>query len=172
MTRVGPEPTTVGEDLVTALYVAHYGALVRLAALLLDEPAACEDVAQEAYIRVWGRHRKFSDQEAALAYLRKTVLNLARSTLRRRLVASRRTPNAVESVAAADADAIRAFASQAVVQAVRALPRRQREAVVLRHYLGLSEAETAQALGVSVGSVKGYASRGLANLADQMEQWR
>ena len=172
MTRVGPEPTAVGEDLVTALYLAHYAAFVRLAALLLDEPAACEDVVQEAYIRVWERNRQFRDQSAALAYLRKTVLNLARSTLRRRLVAARRTATAAESGPAADADAIRSFASHAVVLAVRGLPRRQREAVVLRHYLGLSEAETADALGVSVGSVKGYASRGLASLAEQMEQWR
>lgn len=172
MTRVGPEPTAVGEDLVTALYLAHYGALVRLAALLLDEPAACEDVVQEAYVRVWARPRQFRDPTSVLAYLRKTVLNQARSTLRRRLVASRRPPASPTSAAAADVDAIRAFASQAAVRAIGELPRRQREVVVLRYYAGLSEAETADTLGISAGSVKGYASRGLAALAEQMEQWR
>ncbi|HVT20298.1 MAG TPA: sigma factor, partial [Mycobacteriales bacterium] len=83
-----------GADDLAALYVVHYPSLVRLAALLLDETAACEDVVQEAYIRLAASRRmeRMRDPEAGLSYLRTTVLNLARSTLRRRMVATRYAP--------------------------------------------------------------------------------
>src|SRR5258706_5217894 len=81
---------TDADEALTRLYATHYRSLLRLAALLLDEPAACEDVVQEAYVRVL--RRPIDDRDKVLAYLRQTVVNLARSTLRRRLVAHRLTP--------------------------------------------------------------------------------
>ena len=154
------------------LYRANYGQLLRLAALLLDEPTACEDVAQEAFIRVFGRVARVERSEATLAYLRQTVVNLARSRLRRRQV-MRRHPDPVSRAEREPEEAgVAALEHQAIVTALRALPRRQREAVVLRYYAELSEAETATALGVSVGSVKSYTSRGLATLESQLEGLR
>jgi RNA polymerase sigma-70 factor (sigma-E family) len=160
------------DDLISELYIANYEMLVRVASLLLDEPAACEDVVQEAYIRAWSRQARLRDPAKALAYLRQTVVNLSRSALRRRVVAARPRlgPRLVDR--SADDATIQRFAEQAAVKALARLPRRQREVVVLRYFAGLSEAETADALGLSVGSVKGYGSRGLSRLAVWMEDWR
>jgi len=158
--------TMAAVDDLAALYAAHYGSLVRLAALLLDDTAGCEDVVQDAYVRVHGR--RMDDPDKALAYLRQTVVNLARSTLRRRLVARRLTPRPertdVEDAAYATVE------RDALVQALRALPRREREAVVLRHVADLTEVQTANVMGCSVGSVKGYTSRGLARLGTHLKE--
>lgn len=170
------EPVARGSDgpgpaaLFTALYAEHYGALVRLAALLLDDVTACEDVVQEAFVRVHGA--RLRDPDRALAYLRQTVVNLSRSALRRRLVALRHLPRPAPDGAPADEGAYAAVERAAVVRALRALPRRQREAVVLRFWADLSEAQAASALGVSVGSIKGYTSRGLAALTVALEELR
>jgi RNA polymerase sigma-70 factor (sigma-E family) len=163
------EDVPVTDDLA-ALYVVHYQSLVRLAALLLDETAACEDVVQEAYIRLAASRRleRLRDPDAGAAYLRTTVLNLARSSLRRRVVASRYAP-LVHRPDRIDDETIRAVERAAVVAAMRTLPRRMREAVALRYYADLTEAQAAEVMGVSVGAVKSYTSRGLERLADQLK---
>lgn len=153
---------------LTALYAEHYRALVRLAALLLDDVGACEEVVQEAYIRVHGAWGRLQDRDKALAYLRQTVVNLARSTLRRRLVAIKHAPKPMPHAASAEEGAYALVERAAVVRALRELPRRQREAIVLRYYGDLSEADTAVVMGCGVGSVKAYTSRGLAALADKL----
>jgi len=154
-------------DLAT-LYAAHYRSLLRLAALLLDDTAACEDVVQEAYVRMHGRY--LEDPNKALAYLRQTVVNLARSALRRRLVAHRLAPpperHAVDDASYATVE------RDALVRALRTLPRREREALVLRYYADMTEAQAAAAMGCAVGSVKGYTSRGLARLGTILEAGR
>lgn len=114
--------TEVREEPLAALYAAHYRSLVRLAALLLDDLAACEDVVQEAYVRMHGR--SLDDPNRALAYLRQTVVNLARSSLRRRLVARRLAPRP-EAMTVADA-AYATVERDALVGALRAIPRRER----------------------------------------------
>jgi RNA polymerase sigma-70 factor (sigma-E family) len=157
-----------GDEALAALYAAHYRALLRLAALLLDEPAACEDVVQEAYVRVHRSWRRLDDQNKALAYLRQTVVNLARSTLRRRLVAQRLTPRP-PSLTTNDAS-YATVERDALIRALRTIPRREREAVALRYFADLTEAQTAEAMGCSVGSVKGYTSRGLARLGDRLKE--
>jgi RNA polymerase sigma-70 factor (sigma-E family) len=159
-----------GEDSLAALYVVHYRSLVRLAALLLDQTAACEDVVQEAYVRLAASRRleRMQDPEAALTYLRVTVLNLARSTLRRRMVSTKYAP-LVHRADRVDDDAIGAVERTDVVVALRALPRRMREAVALRYYADLTEAQTADVMGVSVGAVKSYTSRGLERLAADLK---
>jgi RNA polymerase sigma-70 factor (sigma-E family) len=156
------------DDVLTALYTRHYRSLLRLAALLLDDLPSCEDVVQEAYVRVhrsWGR---IGYDEKALAYLRQTVVNLARSALRRRLVAARHAPRPDRE--AVDDAAYATVERDALVRALRTLPRRERETLALRYFADLSEAQTAAAMGCSVGSVKGYASRGLTRLAAAMEE--
>jgi RNA polymerase sigma-70 factor (sigma-E family) len=164
--------TVTDEDLLTALYAQHYRSLIRLAALLLDEVAACEDVVQEAYIRVHNARSRLRDQDKALAYLRQTVVNLSRSTLRRRIVAARHAPHPMPDAASAEHDAYALVERDAVVAALRQLPRRQREAVVLRYYADASEAQAASVMGVSVGAVKSYTSRGLTGLGALLEDLR
>lgn len=164
---------TLGErvtepDPLTALYVGQFASLVRLAALLLDEPAACEDVVQEAYIRVAASRSRLRDPEAALAYLRQTVVNLSRSAMRRRLVAARHVNRSAPPSSVGDG-VHELVERDALLRAVHQLPRRQREAVSLRYYADLTEAQTAAVMGVSVGAVKSQTSRGLARLSELLE---
>lgn len=159
-----------GGDQLAGLYVVHYKGLVRLAALLLDEPAACEDVVQEAYVRLAASRRleRMRDPDASLAYLRTTVMNLARSALRRRMVASKYAP-LVHRADRVDDGAVGTVDRADIVIALRTLPRRMREAVALRYYADLTEAQTAELMGVSVGAVKSYTSRGLERLAAELK---
>ena len=164
--------TVSDEDLITSLYAQHYRSLIRLAALLLDEVAACEDVVQEAYIRVHNARGRLRDPDKALAYLRQAVVNLSRSTLRRRMVAARHASRPMPDAASAEHDAYALVERDAVVAALSQRPRRQREAVVLRFYADASEAQAAAVMGVSVGAVKSYTSRGLTGLGALLEDLR
>jgi RNA polymerase sigma-70 factor (sigma-E family) len=155
-------PTRVELD-VDQLYTAHWRYLVRLAVLLVDDVASAEDVVQDAFIALHRRADGLRDPEAALAYLRTTVLNRSRSVLRRRQVARRHLRVAEpEATAPADHEVLVREEHRAALSAVRRLPRHQREVLVLRYWSGLSEREIAQTLGISTGSVKSAASRGLA----------
>lgn len=148
-----------------ALYTAHWRYLVRLAALLVDDVASAEDVVQDAFVALHRKADGLRDPEAALAYLRTSVLNLSRSVLRRRQVARKHLRVAEpEATAPADQDVLLRDEHRAALAAVRRLPRHQREVLVLRYWSGLSEREIAQTLGISPGSVKSAASRGLAAL--------
>jgi RNA polymerase sigma-70 factor (sigma-E family) len=161
------EEVAVGStvDLPT-LYDAHWRYLVRLAVLLVDDVASAEDVVQDAFVALHRRSGALRDPDAALAYLRASVLNLSRSVLRRRQVARRHLKVAEpEATAAADHDVLVRDEHRAALAAVRALPRHQREVLILRYWSGLSEREIAQTLGISPGSVKSAASRGMATLA-------
>ena len=161
--------TTPGEEVLTALYWRERHSLIRLAALLVDDTAACEDIVQEAYIRVWRSWGRLREQDKALAYLRQTVVNLARSSLRRKIMAMRYTAIANIDAPSAEEGAWASLERDAVIAAIRALPRRQREAVVLRYYGDLREIDTAEVMGISVGAVKTHTSRGLAALAKSLE---
>jgi RNA polymerase sigma-70 factor (sigma-E family) len=143
------------------LYREHRMRFVRLAVLLVDDPATAEDVVQEAFT---GLHRHWSrlrDEHAALGYLRTAVVNGSRSVLRRRRTAREYTPPHTADARSAESLAMLSAEHQAVVSALGKLPRRQREVLVLRYYGGLSEAEIAEATGISRGTVKSTASRGL-----------
>ncbi len=149
-------PRTLGD-----LYAAHRVRLVRLAVLLVDDHSAAEDIVQEAFT---GLHRNWStlrDEAAALGYLRTAVLNGSRSTLRRRRTARDYVPPHTTNARSAESLAMLSAEHQAVVDALSALPYRQREVLVLRYYGGMSEAEIAELTGISRGAVKSNASRGL-----------
>jgi RNA polymerase sigma-70 factor (sigma-E family) len=159
--------TTV--DQLTETYQAHYASLLRLAALLLDDTASCEDVVQEAFIRVHSARRRVRDPEKTLAYLRQTVVNLSRSTLRRRILGLRLLPKPMPDMASAEEGAYDALERDQLMLAMRGLQRRQREVLVLRYFADMTEAQVADTLGLSLGSVKAYASRGLAALRLSMD---
>jgi RNA polymerase sigma-70 factor (sigma-E family) len=153
---------------VTALFRAHAGGLRRLARLLVDDEATAEDVVQDAFLRLHRRWFRLREPDKALAYLRTSVLNGARSRLRRRRTERGYRPTH-EDQPSAERTVVAADDQRAVVEGLAGLPRRQREVLVLRYYLDLSEAEIAGALGISRGSVKSHASRGIAALAIRME---
>jgi RNA polymerase sigma-70 factor (sigma-E family) len=146
------------------VFTNRYASLVRLAAMLLDDAHAAEDVVQDAYVRVAARHYRLRDPHNALAYLRQAVVNLSRNSLRRRLVARRHTAPELPDAASAEDDAIDRFERLAVIRGLRGLPRRHREVLVLRYYLDYSVEQTAEVLGISTGAVKAYASRGIQQL--------
>jgi RNA polymerase sigma-70 factor (sigma-E family) len=158
--------TTV--DPLAELHREHYRSLVRLATLLLGDVGSSEEVVQDAFVRLhlkWGGLR---DLDRAPAYLRSAVMNGARSLLRKRKVRDRHAERrAVISVApSAESGAMADTERARIVDAMRHLPDRQREALALRYYLDLSEADTAAAMGVSAGSVKTHVHRGLAALSE------
>jgi RNA polymerase sigma-70 factor (sigma-E family) len=161
---VEPSPRTDVVDL-HALYTAHWRYLVRLAALLVDDVSSAEDVVQDAFVALHKRSGSLRDPDAALAYLRASVVNLSRSVLRRRQVVRKHLRVAEpEATAGADTDVLLRDEHRAALAAVKNLPRHQREVLILRYWSGLSEREIAAALGISAGSVKSAASRGLATL--------
>jgi RNA polymerase sigma-70 factor (sigma-E family) len=156
-------------DQLTETYQAHYRSLLGLAALLLDDNASCEDVVQEAFIRVHAARRRVRDPEKTLAYLRQTVVNLSRSTLRRRIMGLRLLPKPMPDMASAEEGAYDALERDHLRRSLRGLQRRQREVLVLRYLADMTEAQVAESLGISVGSVKAYGSRGIAALRIAME---
>jgi RNA polymerase sigma-70 factor (sigma-E family) len=167
--------TVVGwdaDEAVTQLYTVHYRSLVRLAALLLRDVQAAEEVVQDAFVAMHGRWRRLRDPDRALAYLRQAVVNRSRSALRHRKVEVRHAPAPMPDAASAEHGAMDALEHQEVVAALRHLPTRQREVLVLRYYLDLSEAQIADTIGISRGAVKSHASRGMSALRTTLETSR
>ncbi|NJP68610.1 SigE family RNA polymerase sigma factor [Streptomyces sp. ventii] len=156
-------------DQLTETYQQHYRSLLGLAALLLDDTASCEDVVQEAFIRVHSARSRVRDPEKTLAYLRQTVVNLSRSTLRRRILGVKLLSKPMPDMASAEEGAYDKLERADLIKAMRNLQRRQREVLVLRYFADMSEAEVADSLGISTGSVKAYGSRGIAALRVAME---
>src|SRR5688572_18627396 len=157
---------------VEGLFRTEYRSLVRLAALLLDDRGAAEEVVQDAFVKLqlgWDRLR---DRERAPAWLRSAVLNGARSRLRHHGVRRRHLHAVPVEHESAAVGAERSDEQRRMLAALRTLPARQREALVLKFYAELSEAETAAAMGVSTGSVKTHVHRGLAALEKLLEEER
>lgn len=160
-------------DSVTALYAEHALGLVRLAVVLTGDRAAAEDIVQDAFLGLYRRWDKVADMAAPLAYLRVSVVNGCRTALRRRSRLSFRPPAGADDALdatgldgglaeSAEASVLLSEEQRAMAAVLRRLPRRQREAVVLRYYLELSVNETAQAMGVSPGTVKSATHHALA----------
>ncbi|WP_371619735.1 SigE family RNA polymerase sigma factor [Streptomyces sp. NBC_00454] len=159
--------TTV--DHLTETYQAHYRSLLGLAALLLDDTASCEDVVQEAFIRVHSARSRVRDRDKTLAYLRQTVVNLSRSALRRRILGLKLLSKPMPDMASAEEGAYDLLERDDLIKSMRGLQRRQREVLVLRYFADMTEVQVAETLGISLGSVKAYGSRGIAALRVAME---
>jgi RNA polymerase sigma-70 factor (sigma-E family) len=168
-TAAQPAQDAPGAPSVTGVFRTHHAELVRLAVLLLGDRPSAEDVVQDVFARLCGRDL-LPAGDGALAYVRAAVLNGCRSALRRRALArriggARELPGWDAAQQSAEHEAILAEDRRQVLAALARLPRRRREVLVLRYWLGLSEAEIAQVLGISPGTVKSTAARGLAALA-------
>lgn len=161
------------EAALAGLFELHYASMLRLAVLLgADDP---ENVVAEAYYQLYRKWRRLRETAAAEAYLRSTVCNLTRMRIRHLQVARRHVENPPlpdDSVASAESTALLHDDQRVLIGALQQLPARQREALVLRHWLGLKESEIAAAMGISCGSVKTHTARGIAALTQAMEARR
>jgi RNA polymerase sigma-70 factor (sigma-E family) len=156
---------------VAVIFREYHADLVRLALLLVGDRATAEDVVQDVYARLCARDRAL-DQDRALAYIRTAVVNGCRNVLRRRALARRVAAGGAapwrDTEESAEHAAILAEDRRRVLAALAGLPSRRREVLVLRFYLDLPVAEVADILGISQGSVKSAAARGLASLARRL----
>jgi RNA polymerase sigma factor (sigma-70 family) len=166
--------STTRADRLADLYRAEAAKAVRLAYLLTGQRALAEDLAQEAFVRVAGRLREVHP-DAFAAYLRQTVVNLVRSHFRHARV-QRRYADRVEADAEQRRQATEASSNpgdsdvaEQLWGALQALPASQREAIVCRFYLDMSEQQTAQTLHIALGTVKSATSRGLLALRAALE---
>lgn len=150
---------------VTALFREHQLELVRLALVMTGDLATAEDVVQDTFERLHRGWHRVRDQDSSLAYARSIVLNACRSVHRRAAVARRHGAGLVPLPPAAPDTATAAADRGELVAALRLLPRRQREVIVLRYYCDLDVIEIAQTLGIGPAAVRSTASRGLAALA-------
>lgn len=155
---------------VTELYSAHYRSLVRLAALLVRDLGTAEEVVQDAFVAMHGGWHRLRDNDKALAYLRQAVVNRSRSVLRHRQVVDRNAPKPPPDMPSAEHGAIALFERSAVIAALRTLPARQREALVLRFYADMPEAQIAETMRISRGAVKSHTARAMQALRAILER--
>jgi RNA polymerase sigma-70 factor (sigma-E family) len=161
---------------VEAWYRAHRAELVRLAGLALGDRDRGEEVVQEVFARVYRRPPVLEQPGEQARYLRSAVLNSCRSRLTRRATGRRATDRlqrqVTPQVTSTEDAGVGSVTRDQVLAAVRRLPRRQRDVVLLRYWLDLPEAEIAATLGVSAGTVKTSAHRAMHTLAPLLEDLR
>ena len=162
-----PPPAAVRIDALDpeAFFVAHYESLCRTAMLVLGDAALAEELVMDAFAQALSKWRRVEAADAPVAYVRRMVVNLCVSRVRRfaveRRLRTRLVEPPTEAEDAADAD---------LLSAVAALPPRQRACVVLRYFDDLAEADIAAALGCSVGTVKSQLAKARASLARVLEE--
>ncbi len=167
--KVAEQPAAVNL-LIGRLFRQEGASLVRLARFFVDDRTAAEDLVQEAFIRLARAAHRVRDRDKLPAYLRSIVLNLARDHNRRGLVSLRHRPPADPPPPSLDERLEVREDQRRVIEALRDLPRRQRDCLVLRYYLELGVAEIAATLSLSVNSVKTHLQRGLRALQGSLEQ--
>jgi len=155
---------------VIELYSMQYKSLVRLAAMLVRDISTAEEVVQDAFIAMHDGWHRLKDADKALAYLRQAVVNRSRSVLRHRMVVEKNAPKPAPDMPSAEHGALALLERSEVIAALRNLPGRQREAIVLRYYADLSEAEIAATMRISRGAVKSHTARAMASLKAALEQ--
>jgi RNA polymerase sigma-70 factor (sigma-E family) len=165
--RAAPE---TARQQVTALYQEHALGLVRLAVLMVGDQPTAEDVVQDAFLALYRRWPTLKDPDRALAYARASVLNGCRMVHRANSRHDGVTLAAPDDTESAEETALLGEASREVLTALRRLPARQREAVVLRYYLDMTEDQAAAVMRVSRGTVKSATSRGLAALGRLLKE--
>jgi RNA polymerase sigma-70 factor (sigma-E family) len=154
------------DEAVAELFDAHYAPMCRLAYAILNDAPLAEEIVMEALLKTFTGWNRLRDTARADAYLRRAVVNLCRSKIRRKTIEARvnRTIHHRDEVKAPDWDPERHETSRLVWQAVVALPERQRACVVLRYFEDLPESEIAEILECSVGTVKSQLSKARGKL--------
>jgi RNA polymerase sigma-70 factor (sigma-E family) len=162
------EAATDREAGMRSLYEHRHADMVRFAAFLTGDVSTAEDIAQDAFAKVFDAWDRIDDHGKLDAYLKSTVVNLVRGGHRRRQVAAGHQPVHLSVVPSAEDDAIDELRRQRTLRAVAALPLRQRACVVMRHWMRLTESEIAETLDLSVGSVRTHVKRGMETLKNTL----
>jgi RNA polymerase sigma-70 factor (sigma-E family) len=155
------------DERIQALFEQHYQGLCRLAYLIVGDSVQAEEIVMDAFLRTFASWRRIRDLNRADAYLRRAVVNMSRTRLRRRHTEERSALASGLGPAGWDVDSHEA--ARRVWDAVRSLPHRQRAAVILRYYEDLPEAEIAATLRCSLGTVKSQLSKARASLSRALE---
>ena len=160
-------------DQVTMLYRLHGMDLVRIAAVMLGSRASAEDAVHDAFCGLYRQWDRLADPDKALPYVRSAVMNRCRSELRRQARLARRADQNHRLIEADSPEQVAILGEEHsdVLAGLRTLPARQREALILRYFLDLPEAEIAAAMGISQGTVKSTTSRALTALGKQLREW-
>jgi RNA polymerase sigma-70 factor (sigma-E family) len=159
-----PDAPEKPADAVARLFREQYSVLVGLGVVLTGDRELATDLVQEAFGKLLGNWNRLRDRNAALAYLRSTLVNSSRSTLRRRLLIQRTRPFSEDNITADPVERI------VMMRALRSLPNRQRVCVALRFYEGLRPDEVAQVMNTSVGTVKSQTHKALRRLQRLLEE--
>lgn len=158
------------DEFVVAMYREHARGLVRMVRMFVDDRNAAEDLVQEAFIRLSRSAHRIEDSRKAGAYLRSIAMNLARDHNRRGLVSLRHRLPLDDEVASTEDILLMTEAHRQVVEALRTLPPRQRDCLVLRYYDELGVDEIADTLGISRNSVKTHLTRGMRALGMELQE--
>ena len=165
---LGPVPADAQSDAdqaITAIYGTEYRSLVRLAAALVGDVGIAEEVVQDSFVAMYGAWSLLRDREKALAYLRRRVISRSRSALRQGMVADGNAPKPKPGIIpSAEQGTITQLERSAVISAMHTLSLRQREALMLRFYLDLSERQAASAMNISPGAANYHTARAKAAL--------
>ncbi|HYI45492.1 MAG TPA: sigma-70 family RNA polymerase sigma factor [Actinomycetota bacterium] len=152
---------------VEELYANHAQGAVRLAYLLVGDQEIAHDIAQEAFLRAFGRFADMRKPNSFPFYLRATIVNLARKHLKRRglerLYVERLRARSRDSAVSPDVEQ-----REVVTQALLKVPERQRAALVLHYYEDLSEYQVADLLGISQQAARSLVARGRKALREQL----
>ncbi len=160
-------PSRADRATFDVFFADHYRDLARFAYLLTGDHAAADDVTAEAMAETWKNWARVASADWPLAYVRRIVANVAGARTAR-LVRERRSWRLWSAGLTEPSEATDTDAAVDLQQVLLRLPARKRACVVLRYYYGLSERETAETLGIAVGTVKSQSSRGLEELAAQL----
>jgi RNA polymerase sigma-70 factor (sigma-E family) len=155
---------------IARVFDTSHDKLVRLA-VLLGAGADAEDVVAEAFCQLYRRWPKLRSPDAAPAYVRGSVVNLVRMRWRHLQVVRRHNDRRLPPAAFVSAESVVLGREdqRALVAALDRLAPRQREAIVLRYWMDLKEADIAAAMGISCGAVKSHTARAMAALTQAME---
>jgi RNA polymerase sigma-70 factor (sigma-E family) len=163
-----PALVTGARSALCELYDVRYQSLVRLAVVVVHDVETAEEVVQDAFLGLYDAWSRLHETDKARAYLRQSVLNRSMSVLRHRAVEDKYAA-ALASEESTEQAIIILVERSALVAALRRLPTRQREAVVLRFYVDLSEADVAKTMGISRGTVKSHVARGVSTLRETLD---
>lgn len=158
-----------GDAWLRELYTQQWMPMVRLASLMLNSSDLAEEIVQDALVAVHQRREQFDTMGHTVAYLRATVVNKCRSAHRHRGVVTKHADQLLGASPETPAEVVdRQVVNDSVLTALRALPTRQQEVLILRYYSDMSEAEIADTLGISRGAVKSHTHRGVQALRESL----